>query len=78
MEMNYRTATKINRDGLDVGDLVWLYRPHAFGDKRRNTVEDHPYRIESVNGIGGYTIKNTYDPRIRKEVTRMQLVKHHY
>ena len=75
VQSNYHTAWQINRESLGVGDTVWVHNPRVWTQKRRNTVEDHPYTIESVTGIGGYRIKNKYTGDI-KHVSRMQIVPH--
>ena len=74
VQMNYITASTISKERLRVGDMVWLYNPPVFGKKRRNTVEDYPYVITSLDGVSGFTIKNINDNSIVKHVTRSQIV----
>ena len=77
IQSNYHTAWNITREPLDVGDTVWVHNPRVWTKKRRNTVEDHPYTIEAVTGIGGYTVKNKYSGDL-KHVSRMQIVPHRW
>ena len=49
-------------NAFNVGDIVYVYQPpHPF-IKRRNTVEDYPYRVLAVRG-GRYLLQSTHTGR---------------
>ena len=56
LAQNYHTAHRIQQEHIDNGSEVWLHNPRVFGKKRRNTVEDKPYRVVANRGMAGYTI----------------------
>ena len=70
---NYKIVNSPEFNGVHVGAVVYLHKPHRLGEKRRLNVEDTPYRVLSMNPI---TIENVVTHEIRSDgIHRKDLVR---
>ena len=71
---NYSKQTKLPLFELPVGLIVWLkYEPYRAITKKRNSVEDDPYRIIARIGSARYLLRNVRSGQ-EKEAVRSQIV----
>ena len=69
---NYKIFNSPEFNGVHVGAIVYLHKPHRLGEKRRLNVEDTPYKVISMNPI---TLENMITHEIRSDgIHRKDLV----
>lgn len=57
ISQNIATTNTFEYKRILPGELVYLHKPHVFGEKRRANVEDTPYRVVGRRR-GGFVLKN--------------------
>ena len=70
---NYNLINSFEFSYIKPGTIVYLERDKRFADKRRNTVEDKPYRVLSRVG-GGYIVQIVDGSEAPRRVQRKDFV----